>query len=77
LLELEFLNPRFVRGDRCAFYADVVFEYGVCSVNGDLVISLQEVVCRVCASKTGGTYVISVFEAQIEILDVQLQVRED
>ena len=37
-LETEFFNPIFIGSDRCAFDANAMFGYGVCSIDRDLVI---------------------------------------
>lgn len=37
LFQVELDDSIFVRGDRCAFNADVIFEDSLCAVDGDLI----------------------------------------
>lgn len=42
LLQLEFFHAGLIRGDGRAFDTDVVLQYGIGRVDGDLVVGLRE-----------------------------------
>jgi len=77
LLQVEFFDTSFVWSDSRAFDPDTVLDNGIGSIDCYLIIGLAfclRCCCNLCESIS---YLISVFQSQIKILDIKFEVRQD